>query len=153
MWRRRSIYLELRLAADLVHWCLVGEFSDELVRLYVDVLLAWWRLRRFNIAREKLLRGFRSLLLKALRVVFALICLEELIRVGSSRDHHGSVGAAAEHSLVEHDVLRVVLIATGATIRILILLFLGNDARVSRKALPARSATSTGLLKHFLNFI
>ena len=139
MWRRRSIYLELRLAADLVHWCLVGEFSDELVRLYVDVLLAWWRLRRFNIAREKLLRGFRSLLLKALRVIFALICLEELIRVGPSWDHHGSVGAAAEHSLVEHDVLRVVLCGGRAAIWVLILLLLGDDARMSSETLSARA--------------
>lgn len=153
MGRRRSIYLKLRLAGDLVHWGLVGELGDELVRLYIDVLLAWRRLRRFDIARKKLLRSLRSLLLKALRVIFALICLEELVRVGAGGDDHGGVGAAAEDALVEHDVLGVVLLGAGAAIRVLILLFLGDDARVSGEALPARSATSTGLLKHFLNFI
>ena len=149
MGRRRSIYLELRLAADLVDWGLVSELCDELVRLYVNVLLAWRRLRRFNIAREKLLCSLRSLLLKPLRVIFALICLEELVGVGAGWNDHGGVGAAAEDALVVHDVLGVVLLGAGAAIRILILLFLGDDARVSGEALPARSATSTGLLKHF----
>ena len=109
-------------------------------------MLAWGRLRCLNVSCEELLCCFGSLLFKTLRVILSLVCLEKLIRVSSSGNDHGGVSASTEHALVKGDVLWEVLLGVGATVRILILLFLGNDARVGREALPA---SATGLLQHF----
>ena len=144
---RRRIYLELSLAANLIDWSLVCKLSDKLVSLNINILFAWWRLRRFHVTSEELLRSFSSLLLQTLRIIFALVCLEELIWVGARWDDHGSIGAATENTLVIHDVLREVLILIGTTIRVLILLLLSDHTRVSSESLSASSATR--LLQHF----
>ena len=148
-WRR--IHFKLSLTSDFVNWRLICELGHKLVSLNVDVLFAWRGLGRLDIASEELLRSFRSLLFEALRVIFALVCLEELVWVGARGDNHRGIGASTENALIIHDVLREVLIGVGATVRVLILLFLSDYARVCRETLPASSATR--LLQHFLNFI
>ena len=147
MWRRWPIDLELRLAANLIHWCLVSELSHELVRLNVDVLLALGSLRRFHISCEELFGSFGTLLLQSFGVILALVRLEELIGVGASRDNHGRVGASTEDTLVVHDVLGVVLLNIGPSVRVLVLVLLVDDARMGSEALAARV-----LRQHFLNF-
>ena len=141
----RPVYLELGLAPDLVDRGLVSELSHELVRLDVDVLLAWGRLRRFHVPSEELLRRLGSLLLKVLRVVLPLVRLEKLVWVGAGRNDHGGVGATPEDALVVHDVLGVVLLLVGPAIGVLILLLLSDDAGVGGETL----ATLRGLLHHF----
>ena len=147
-WR---IYLKLSLASDFVNWRLICELGHELVCLNVNILFAWRCLRCLDIASEKLLCCFRSLLFQALRVIFALICLEELVWVGARGDDHRGICASTENTFVVHDILREVLIGVRATVRVLILLFLSDYARMCRETLPASSATR--LLQHFLNFI
>ena len=147
-WR---IYLKLSLTSDFVDGSLICELSHKLVSLNVDILFAWRCLRCLDIASEKLLCSFRSLLLEAFRVIFALVCLEELVWICASGDNHGSIRAPTENTFIIHDILRVVLIGVRATVRVLILLFLSDYARVCRETLPASSATR--LLQHFLNFI
>ena len=147
-WR---IYLELSLTSDFVNWRLICELGHKLVSLNIDILFAWRCLWCLDIASEKLLCSFRSLLLEALRVIFALICLEELVGVCASGDNHRGIGAPTENTFIIHDILREVLIGVCATVRVLILLFLSDYARVCRETLPASSATR--LLQHFLNFI
>ena len=147
-WR---IYLKLSLTSDFVNWRLICELGHKLVSLYVDILFAWRCLRCLDIASEKLLGSFRSLLLEAFRVIFALICLEELVGICASGDNHRGIGAPTENTFIIHDILWEVLIGVRATVRVLILLFLSDYARVCRETLPASSATR--LLQHFLNFI
>ena len=139
MRRGWPIDLELGLAADLIHRRLVGQLGHELVRLDVDVLLAFGCLRRFHIASEELFRSLGSLLLEPLWVILALIGLEQLIRVGARRDDHGSIRASTEHSLVVHDVLRIVLCGGCAAIWVLVLLLLSDDARMGSETLSARA--------------
>ena len=112
---------EFRLTANFIARCLVCQLLHELISLYVDVLLAWGRLRRLDVTREEFLRGLGPLLLEALRVVLALVGLEELVGVGARWDDHGSVGAATEDSLVEGDVLGHVLFLICGTVGVLIL--------------------------------
>ena len=117
-WR---IYLKLSLTSDFVNWRLICELGHKLVSLNVDILFAWRCLRCLDIASEKLLCSFRSLLLEAFRVIFALICLEELVWVGARGDDHRGIGASTEHSLVKSYILWHVLILVGSTIRVLVL--------------------------------
>ena len=142
----RSLNFEFSLAANLIDRCLVSKLLYKLISLDVNILLAWGRLRCLNVSCEELLCSFGSLLFKTLRVIFSLVCLEKLIRVSSSGNDHSSVGASTEHALVKGNVLWEVLLGVSATVRILILLFLGDDTRMCREALPA---SATGLLQHF----
>ena len=112
----------------------------------VDILLAWGRLRSLNVSREELLCCFGSLLLETLWIVLPLVGLEKLVRVSTSGDDHSGVCTSAEHALVKGNVLREVLLGVSATVRVLILLFLGDDAGMGREALPASAAR---LLQHF----
>ena len=148
MGRGRPIDFKLSLAANLIHRCLVSQLSHELVSLNVNILLSWRCLWRLNVSGEELLSGLGSLLFQALGVVLALVCLEKLVRVCASWDNHGSVGASPEDTLIVHDILREVLLSGIVSIRVLVLVLLGNDAGMSRKALA-----SLILLQHFLNFI
>ena len=143
----RAIHLELSLATDLIDWSFVSELSNELVGLDVNVLLTWGSLWRLDIPGEELLGSLGSLLFEALRIILSLVCLEELIRVGSRGDDHGSIGASTEDTLVESDVLRVVLLGMRTTVGILVLLLLGDDPGMCSEPLSASSATR--LLQHF----
>ena len=143
----RAIHLELSLATDLIDWSFVSELSNELVGLYVNVLLTWGSLWRLDIPGEELLGSLGSLLFEALRIILSLVCLEELIRVGSRGDDHGSIGASTEDTLVESDVLRIVLLGMRTTVGILVLLLLGDDPGMCSEPLSASSATR--LLQHF----
>ena len=147
----RCLHLKLSLTTDFVHWRFISELSDELISLNVNILFAWGCLRCLDISSEKFLSGFRSLLFEAFGVIFALVCLEELIGVSSCRDDHRSIRAPTENTLIVHDVLWIVFILVSTAIRVLILLFLGYYARMCRETLPASSTTR--LLQHFLNFI
>ena len=146
----RPVDFEFSLARNLIHRCLVSKFSDELVSLDVDVLFAWGSFGRFHVTSEKLLSCFGSLLLQSLWIILALVCLEQLVRVGSCRNHHGSICASSEDSLVVHDVLREVLLLRCVTIGVLVFLLLRNHSWVCSEALAPRT---TRLLHHFLNFI
>ena len=143
----RAIHLELSLATDLIDWSFVSELSNELVGLNVNVLLTWGSLWRLDIPGEELLGSLGSLLFEALRIILSLVCLEELIRVGSRGDDHGSIGASTEDTLVESDVLRIVLLGMRTTVGILVLLLLGDDPGMCSEPLSASSATR--LLQHF----
>lgn len=143
----RAIHLELSLATDLIDWSFVSELSNELVGLDVNVLLTWGSLWRLDIPGEELLGSLGSLLFEALRIILSLVCLEELIRVGSRGDDHGSIGASTEDTLVESDVLREVLLGMRTTVGILVLLLLGDDPGMCSEPLSASSATR--LLQHF----
>ena len=143
----RAIHLELSLATDLIDWSFVSELSNELVGLDVDVLLTWGSLWRLDIPGEELLGSLGSLLFEALRIILSLVCLEELIRVGSRGDDHGSIGASTEDTLVESDVLREVLLGMRTTVGILVFLLLGDDPGMCSEPLSASSATR--LLQHF----
>ena len=145
----RSVDFELSLATDFVNGRLVGQLGHELISLNVDVLLAWRGLWRLDIASEEFLSGLRSLLLKALRVILALVRLEKLVGVGTGGNDHGGVGASTEHTLIVHDVLGVVRFTTDLTIRVLVFLLLGDDSRVGGEALAARAAR---LLHHIFEF-
>ena len=72
----RPVDLELCLGADFINWSLIGQLSNELVSLNVDILFAWGCLWGLNITSEELLSGFGSLLLEALRVVLAFVSLK-----------------------------------------------------------------------------
>lgn len=143
----RAIHLELSLATDLIDWSFVSELSNELVGLDVDVLLTWGSLWRLDIPGEELLGSLGSLLFEALRIILSLVCLEELIRVGSRGDDHGSIGASTEDTLVESDVLGEVLLGMRTTVGILVFLLLGDDPGMCSEPLSASSATR--LLQHF----
>ena len=143
----RAIHLELSLATDLIDWSFVSELSNELVGLDVNVLLTWGSLWRLDIPGEELLGSLGSLLFEALRIILSLVCLEELIRVGSRGDDHGSIGASTEDTLVESDVLREVLLGMRTTVGILVFLLLGDDPGMCSEPLSASSATR--LLQHF----
>lgn len=143
----RAIHLELSLATDFIDWSFVSELSNELVGLDVNVLLTWGSLWRLDIPGEELLGSLGSLLFEALRIILSLVCLEELIRVGSRGDDHGSIGASTEDTLVESDVLRIVLLGMRTTVGILVLLLLGDDPGMCSEPLSASSATR--LLQHF----
>ena len=143
----RAIHLELSLATDLIDWSFVSELSNELVGLNVNVLLTWGSLWRLDIPGEELLGSLGSLLFEALRIILSLVCLEELIRVGSRGDDHGSIGASTEDTLVESNVLRIVLLGMRTTVGILVLLLLGDDPGMCSEPLSASSATR--LLQHF----
>ena len=138
---RWRVHLKLSLASNFVHWCLVCELCDKLISLNVDVLFPWRCLRCLDITGEKLLGRFGSLLFEAFRVIFALICLEELIGVGAGRDDHRSISAPTENTLVIHDILREVLVGVRTSVRVLVLLFLRDYAWMCRETLPASSAT------------
>jgi len=142
-----SVNLKLGLATNLINRGFVGKFSNELVSLNVDVLLARWCLGGLNIPGEEFLSSFGSLLLEALRVVLALVGLEKLIGVGSSRDYHSCIGASTEDTLVMHNILRKVFIPVCVSIRILILLFLCNYSRVRGE--PLGAAPGGWLVHHF----
>ena len=139
---------EFSLAANFVHWRFISELSYELISLDVDVLLAWRRLWSLHITGEEFFGCLSTLLLKALWVILLLVGLEELVRIGSSRDDHGSVGASTEHTLVKGDVLREVGLLINSTIWVLVFLLLRDDARVGSEALTCGS----GLLHHFKSF-
>lgn len=124
MGRGRSVDFELCLAPDFIHWCLVGQFRHELIRLDIDVLLAWRCLWGLDVACEEFFGSLGSLLLETFWVVLAFVCLEKLVRVGAGRDDHRRVGAPSEHALVMHNVLRVVGILVNVSIGVLILLLL-----------------------------
>ena len=143
----RAIHLELSLATDLIDWSFVSELSNELVGLDVNVLLTWGSLWRLDIPGEELLGSLGSLLFEALRIILSLVCLEELIRVGSRGDDHGSIGASTEDTLVESDVLGEVLLGMRTTVGILVFLLLGDDPGMCSEPLSASSATR--LLQHF----
>ena len=130
------IHFELGLASNLVNWGLVSELSDELISLDVDVLFALGCLGSLHIASEELFGRLRSLLLQSLRVILALVGLKELVRVGACRDDHCSVSTATVDTLIVHDVRGQVLLIGCVAVGVLILLFLGDDARVGCKALP-----------------
>ena len=130
---------EFRLTGNFIAGRLVSQLGHKLVRLYVDVLLAWRRLGRLDVAREKFLRGFRPLLLEALRVVLALVRLEELVGVGARRDHHRRVRAAPEHSLVEGDILGHVLFLIRTTVGVLVLRLVVHNERFRSETLPTCS--------------
>ena len=137
MGRWRPVDFELSLAANLINRCLIGELGYELVGLNINVLLAWGRLGRFDISGEELLGGLGSLLLQPLWVVLALVGLKQLVRVRPSWDHHRCVGASSEDTLIVHDILWVVLLFGIVSVRVLVLVFLGNHARMGREALPS----------------
>ena len=137
----RPINLEFRLTTNLIYRSLIRELRHKLISLYVNVLLAWWSLGCFDITSEKLFGSFRSLLLQTLRVIFALIGLEELIGVSASGDHHSGIGTSTENTFIKHDILRVVLLGAGSSVWVLILLFLCDNTRMSCKALSTCSAT------------
>lgn len=122
------------MATDLVDWCLISELSNELVSLDVDVLFAWGCFRRLNIAGEEFFRSLRTLLLQSLRIILPLVGLEELVRVGPSWDDHRCVSTSTEDSFVVGDVLREVGLVVDLTIRVLILLLLGDNARMGSEA-------------------
>lgn len=131
--------LKFSLASNLIDRGFICQLSHELISLNVNILLSWRCFRRFDITSEKFFCRLRALLLKTLRIIFALICLKQLIRVCSRRYDHCSIGASSENSLIVHDVLRIILISVGSTIWILILLFLSNYARMRGKTLSTRS--------------
>ena len=140
------MHFEFGLAANLIDGSLVCELGHKLISLNVNILLAWGRLGCLNVSREELLCCFGSLLLETLRVVLPLVRLEKLVGVRAGRDDHGGVCTSTEDALVEGNVLGEVLFGVRAAVRVLILLFLGDDAGVSGEALPA---SATGLLQHF----
>ena len=135
----RPVDFELSLATDFIDRGLVGQLADELIGLDINVLFTWGCLGSLNITSEEFFSGLGPLLFETLRVVLSLVGLEELIRVSSCRNNHGGVGASAEDTLVIGDVLRVVLLGSCSTIRILILLFLSNDAGMGSEALASSS--------------
>ena len=126
---------EFSLATNLINGRLIGQLGDELIRLNIDVLLAWGRLWRLHIAREKLLGRLGTLLLQPLRVVLTLVRLEQLVGIRAGRDDHGGVGAAAENALIVGDVLREIRILIDSAVWVLVLLLLAHDAGVGREAL------------------
>ena len=140
------MHFEFGLAANLIDGSFVCELGHKLISLNVNILLAWGRLGCLNVSREELLCCFGSLLLETLRVILPLVGLEKLVRVSTCRNDHGGVCTSTEHALVKGNVLREVFLSVSATVRILILLFLGDDAGMGREALPA---SATGLLQHF----
>ena len=75
-------------------------------------------------------------MLEALRVVFALVGLEELVGVGARWDDHRSVRAASEHSLVEGDILWHVLFLIRATVGVLVLRLVVHNERFRSETLP-----------------
>ena len=129
------LHFEFSLAADLVDGSLISQLRDELIGLDVNVLLAWGRLRRFDISGEKLLSGLGALLFETLWVVFALVSLEQLVGVSTSGDDHGSVSASSEDTLVIGDVLGEILLFISATIGVLILLLVVDNEGLGRKSL------------------
>lgn len=129
------LHFEFSLAADLVDGSLISQLRDELVGLDVNVLLAWGRLRRFDISGEKLLSGLGALLFETLWVVFALVSLEQLVGVCASGDDHGGVSASSEDTLVIGDVLGEILLFISATIGVLILLLVVDNEGLGRKSL------------------
>ena len=66
---------------NLIHRCLISEFSHKLVCLDVDILLAGGGLWGLNVACKELLSGLCPLLFESLWVVFFLIGSKQLIRV------------------------------------------------------------------------
>ena len=143
----RAIHLELSLATDLIDWSFVSELSNELVGLDVNVLLTWGSLWRLDIPGEELLGSLGSLLFEALRIIHSLVCLEELIRVGSRGDDHGSIGASTEDSLIVSNILREIVFSLTATaIRVLVFSFTGDNARMRSETL---TTVLVLLLEHF----
>ena len=134
MWCGWSVDFEFGLASNFVHGGLIGQLRDELVSLDVDVLFAWWGLWSLHITSEELLGSLGSLLFEAFWVVLSFVCLEKLVWVSASWDHHCCIGGPTEHSFIVSNVLWEVAISISLTIRILILGFLGNDAWMGSEA-------------------
>lgn len=103
-------------------------------------MLARGCLWRLHVTSEELLGSLGTLLLETLWVILAFVCLEQLVRICSSRDNHGSVSASPEHTLIMGDVLREVRFLVDPAIWVLILLFLGHDAGMGSKALATTSS-------------
>lgn len=132
-------HLEAGLISNFVARRFIGELGDELIRLDVNILFAWQRLRRLYVACEELLRSLRPLLLEPFRIKRFLIGVEQLVGVRASRDNHGCVGGTPEYALIIGNILRDVFLTFDAAIRILELGFCVNDSRL-------RSAEPTFLL-------
>ena len=143
----RRIHFELSLATDFVNGGFVSELGHELIGLDVDVLLAWGSLWCLDISCEELLGSLGSLLLQTLWIILSLVGLEKLIGVGARWDNHSCIGAAAEDTLIERDVLREVLLSIRPSVGILVLLLLGHDSGMRSKPLP--TCATAGLLQHF----
>ena len=143
----RRIHFEFSLATDLIYGGFVSELGHELIGLDVNILLAWGSLWCLDISREELFGSLGSLLLQTLWIILSLVGLEELIGVGARWDNHSCIGAAAEDTLIERDVLWEVLLSIRPSVGILVLLLLGDDSGMRSKPLP--TCTTAGLLQHF----
>ena len=147
----RSNDFVLCLAPDLIDWRFICELVYELVGLYINILLAWWSLRCLDVSSEELLGSLCSLLFQAFWVIFFLVSLEKLVWVSACRDHHGSIGATTENSLIVGNVLRVVFLLLAVPIGIFVFCFVGNNSRVGSKTLATLRRLLLG--KHFEFFI
>ena len=143
----RRIHFELSLATDLVNGGFVGELSHELIGLDVDILLTWGSLWRLDIPSKELLGSLGSLLLQTFWIILSLVGLEKLIGVSARWDNHSCIGAAAENTLIERDVLWEVLLSIRPSVGILVLLLLGDDSGMCSKPLP--TCSTARLLQHF----
>ena len=131
----RSNDFVLCLAPNFVDRGFVGELVNELVSLYIYILLAWGSLGSLNISGEKLLGSLRSLLLQAFWVIFFLVSLEELVWVSARWDHHGGIGATTENSFIVRYVLRVVFLLLPVSVGVFIFRLVGHHSRVGSKTL------------------
>ena len=136
---RSTVNFELSLATDFIDRGLIGQLTDELISLNVDVLLAWGRLWCLNVTCEELFGSLGPLLFESLGIVLSLVSLEKLIWVCSCWNDHSRICASTEDTFVVSNVLRVVLLFLCSTIRILILLFLRDYAGMGSKALSSSS--------------
>ena len=139
------------LTSYLIDWSLVCQFIYKLIRLYIDVLFAWRCLWGLYIPSEELLCCFCSLLFEPFWVILFLVSLEELVGVSSSWNHHCSISASSENSLVVSNVLWIVLFFLCATIWIFIFGFVRYNSWMGSKALTTFSWLLLG--KHFEFFI
>jgi hypothetical protein len=80
---RRLWDAEVCLDANLIYWRIIGKFSDVLICLNVNVLLANGRLRGVLVAIEELLSTLSPLVFNLLGVEGIFVCLEKLVWIGS----------------------------------------------------------------------
>ena len=139
------------LTSYLIDWGLIRQLIYKLIRLYIDVLFAWRCLWGLYIPSEELLCCFCSLLFEPFWVILFLVSLEELVGVSSSRNHHCSISASPENSLIVGNVLWIVLFFLCATIWIFIFGFVRYNSWMGSKALTTFSWLLLG--KHFEFFI
>ena len=136
---RRSHDFVFCLTSDLIDRSLVCQLIYKLIRLYIDVLFAWRCLWGLNISSKELFCCFCSLLFEPFWVIFFLVSLEELVRVSSSWNHHSSISASSENSLIVSNVLWIVLFFLSATIWIFIFGFVWDNSWMGSKALTTFS--------------